>query len=121
VSCWRAAPNRRSIRQHDAPNLDPAPPEKGAGVNTLLITYDLSKPGQAYTKLIDHLKSYGTWWHHLESTWLVRTTEEPTEARNRLKPFLDENDKVLVLDVTGDRAAWRGLSQSATDWLHKHL
>lgn len=36
-----------------------------------LITYDLKKPGQDYSNVHDAIKSCGTWWHYLESTWLV--------------------------------------------------
>lgn len=90
-------------------------------MNTLLITYDLSKPGQEYTTLIDHLQSYPSWWHCLESTWLVRTSEGPSDACNRLKPFLDANDKAVVINVTSDPAAWLGLDQRCSDWLLTNL
>lgn len=44
-------------------------------MNTLLVGYDLNRPGQNYTELIEYLKSQVTWWHHLDSTWLVVTSK----------------------------------------------
>lgn len=35
-------------------------------MTSYLVTYDLSAPGQKYEKLIEHLKSYGTYSHFAE-------------------------------------------------------
>jgi hypothetical protein len=37
-------------------------------MNTLLVGYDLNKPGQDYAELKEYLKAQGTWWHALDST-----------------------------------------------------
>jgi hypothetical protein len=44
---------------------------------TMLVGYDLNKPAQDYPKLIEKLKNFSAWWHHLDSTWLVRTPFPP--------------------------------------------
>jgi hypothetical protein len=80
---------------------------------TLLVGYDLNKPGQSYGELHDALKSTGTWWHHLDSTWLVVTNQTPIQLRDRLTKLLDPNDELFVIDVTGDAGAWRGFSHKA--------
>ena len=90
-------------------------------MKTLLIGYDLNKTGQNYDDLIDAIKEMGAWWHYLDSTWLVRTEETHTTARNKLKQHLDNNDELLVVDVTGDAAAWAGFSESAGKWLKDNL
>ena len=90
-------------------------------MTTLLIEYDLSKPGQDYPGLIDYIKSTGTWANHLKSAWMVRTTMTPAELRDKLGTFLDSNDKLMVIDVTGDSAAWRGLPSSTTEWIQSYL
>jgi hypothetical protein len=90
-------------------------------VRTLLVGYDLNKPGQHYEPLIDKLKSYPTWWHYLDSTWLIRASLTPVQLRDALKPFLDSSDELLVIDVTGDPAAWRGFTSRAGAWIQKHL
>lgn len=88
---------------------------------TLLVGYDLLKPGKDYAKLIEKLKGYGGWWHNLDSTWLIRTTKTASQVRDELKSYIDTNDRVLVLDVTGDNWATFGFAKSANDWLQSHV
>jgi hypothetical protein len=64
-------------------------------VGTLLIGYDLDKPGQSYSPLYEAIKGLGSWWHYLDSTWLVSTSISASAARNRLRPHIDTNDKLL--------------------------
>ena len=90
-------------------------------MNTLLVGYDLNKPLQNYKDLIDKLKSFGTWWHHLDSTWLVRTSLTATQLRDQLKGLIDASDELLVLNVSGDAWASRGLADSANAWLRDNL
>jgi len=39
----------------------------------LLIGYDLKKPIQNYEVLFEAIRTYGTWWHHLDSAWMIET------------------------------------------------
>lgn len=89
-------------------------------MRTLLVGYDLNKPGQDYKGLIQALKST-SWWHHLDSTWLVRSEESPVALRDRLKKHLDSDDKLLVIDVTSQAAAWTGINKSGSDWIKNYL
>jgi hypothetical protein len=86
-------------------------------VATLLVGYDLNKPAQDYAGLIDRLKSYGSWWHHLDSTWLIKTASTPSEVRDELAALIDSDDELLVIDVTGDARAWRGFNAAGSEWL----
>lgn len=86
-------------------------------MRTILVTYDLNTPGQDYAKLHEYLKSLGAWWHHLDSTWLVKTTLTATGVRDGAATFLDVNDEILVVDVTNDPRAWRGFNASGSEWL----
>ncbi len=88
---------------------------------TLLVGYDLKKPGQDYDPLIDKLKSFGTWWHHLDSTWLIKTEHTPKAVRDVLKPLIDANDELLVIDVSGRAAAWMGFNQRGSEWIKDNL
>jgi hypothetical protein len=90
-------------------------------MRTLLVGYDLNKPGQNYADLIDALKSYALWWHHLDSTWLIRTNDTVSDVRDRLGALIDSSDELLVMDVTGTTWASKGLSEKANDWLHSYL
>lgn len=90
-------------------------------MNTLLVAYDLNKTGQNYDDLIDALKSYSKWWHYLDSTWLIRTSGSAVNVRDDLKKHIDSNDELLVINVTGDAAAWAGFSAKASQWMKDNL
>lgn len=86
---------------------------------TLLVAYDLNRPEADYPGLIDAIKKQGAWWHHLDSLWLVNTNLSPGEMRDVLKPFVDTNDELLVIDVTGRARSWRGFSERGGKWLRE--
>lgn len=82
----------------------------------LLIGYDLKKPIQNYEALFEAIKAYGTWWHHLDSTWLIETNSSPQEVLQNLQQHLDANDELLVIQVS--KSWWAaGFQQRAYDWL----
>jgi len=81
----------------------------------LLITYDLRRPGRNYKSLHEAIKSAGTWWHHLESTWLIETDASPNQWAEFLRPHMDANDNLLVIRVHKNYQGW--LPQQAWDWL----
>ena len=88
---------------------------------TLMVGCDLNKSGQNYDKLIDALKSnYDNWWHHLDSTWLIKTSKTCVEVRDDLKTLIDGNDELLVAELTGT-AAWTGFSDKGSTWLKNNL
>jgi hypothetical protein len=90
-------------------------------MNTLLVGYDLNKPGQDYSGLIEALKSHGTWWHHLDSTWLVKTAKTASKLRDELTELIDASDELLVINVSGDLWATAGLEKRANDWLQEQV
>lgn len=89
-------------------------------MTTYIVSYDLREPGRDYSSLYDALKSEITWWHHLESTWLVVSNKSAADLRNKLAATMDDNDKVLVVN-SGGYGAWKGIPESGSDWLKKHL
>jgi hypothetical protein len=88
---------------------------------TLVIGYDLNRPGQSYRPLIERIKNHGSWWHHLDSTWFVVTSLTPTQMRDDLRRYIDSSDELLVLNVTHDSWAGVGFEQRAYDWLNNNL
>ncbi len=84
---------------------------------TILIAYDLNGE-KSYEELIATIKNVGAWWHHLDSTWIVRADVTAKEVRDRLRPFLDTDDELLVVDVSGRARAWKGFNKRGSDWLH---
>lgn len=89
-------------------------------MQSYLITYDLMKPGQDYQKLFAAIKALGLWWHCLDSTWIVKHAGPASAIRDALQPFIDANDRLLVVKLSGE-AAWFGFSKECADWLRTNL
>ncbi len=90
-------------------------------MGALLITYDLNKPGQNYEALYDKIKGLGSsWWHYLDSTWIVDTHLSPADTREQLRAVLDASDSLLILNITNDASdGW--LEQDAWNWIKEHV
>ena len=73
-------------------------------LKTYLVSYDLDKPGQNYHPLIGRLEQLGA-AKVLYSEWLLKTASSASAIRDDLKRFVDGNDMVLVVALTGE-AAW---------------
>lgn len=94
-------------------------------MTTYLIGYDLNKEGVAYTTankaLCDAIQRlFVTWWHHLDSTWIVVTNLSASQIRDQLQPYLDADDELLVLK-SGGEGAWAGFNTSGSGWLKSNL
>lgn len=89
-------------------------------MTTFMVGYDLGKPGRDYEGLSDYLKSFGTYWHNLDSTWLIVTSETAISIRDAALAYLDSSDKLLVAKVSAP-GAWHGFGESGAAWLKKHL
>jgi len=85
----------------------------------LLVSYDLKVPGRDYAKLYETLKSAGGWWHYLESTWILSTTDSVVTWTDRIRTTMDENDIFIVVDITG-RTSNGWLPKKAWEWLDEH-
>ena len=70
-----------------------------------LITYDLRKPGRNYDDLYKLLDDT---WHAkrlVESVWLAELTGPAPTIRDLIRGLVDANDRLAVIEVTGD-ADW---------------
>jgi hypothetical protein len=85
-----------------------------------MVGYDLDKPGQDYKDLIAALKKYSSWWHCLDSTWLINTNDSTPTVRDNLRQYLDTNDKLLVATISAP-GAWYGFDESCSGWLLNNL
>lgn len=83
------------------------------------ISYDLNRPGQSYDALYQEIRSFGSTWHRLDSTWLVSTTLSANQMSERMKKHTDGNDRFLIIKVVNDYQGW--LAKDAWDWLHTHI
>jgi hypothetical protein len=85
---------------------------------TILIAYDVHPlRGEGYERLIAELRLLGTWWHHLETVWIVRSQHTIGAISSRLKSLIGPEDQLLVVDISGDTARWIGINQSGSKWL----
>lgn len=89
-------------------------------MDSILIAYDLNKQGQDYTTLIKEIKTLGKWWHCLDSTFIVKTNRSCVEIRDFLKKYIDSNDELLVVKLTGE-GAWTGFTKDCSVWLKDNL
>jgi hypothetical protein len=68
--------------------------------------------------LFEGIKNCGsTWWHHLDSTWLVTTDKSAKDVRDTLSDLVDKSDELLVIDVSARPRAWQGFNERGSRWL----
>jgi hypothetical protein len=80
-------------------------------MSAYLVSYDLDKPGQDYTDLIDAIKQIGG-VRTLYSEWFVATaTMSAKTIFEHLSAFVDANDRLLVVGLSGE-AWWNNLMTS---------
>ncbi len=89
-------------------------------MTSYLIGYDLNKTGQDYKDLIDKIKTLGTWWHCLDSTWIIKSNLTAVQIRDILRSHIDSNDELLVAKLSGE-AAWTGFDDQCSKWLKDNL
>ncbi len=80
-------------------------------MNKYLIVYDLERRGEDYEPLLNALRNLGA-LHVLYSKWVLRTNYTAIQLRNHLQQFIDANDLLLVVGLTGE-AAWTSLFVTA--------
>ncbi len=84
-----------------------------------LITYELNNKTKDYSGLYEAIKGYKTWWHYIDSTWLIKTTEPASNISNKLQPYIDQSlDNLLVVKIDpSDKQGW--LSKEAWEWVEE--
>lgn len=88
---------------------------------TYLISYDLNLPEQNYEDLHAAIKEIANgWWHHLDSTWIIKHPGSAATIRNILKSHTDKNDELLVVKLSNE-GAWQGFGEKGSNWLKQHL
>lgn len=83
--------------------------------NNLHISYDLNSPGQDYTKVIEAIKSLGSWAKIHKSFWYVNSNKTCTQAADIIWKTMDENDQLYVVDASNNSASFQNLSKEVTD------
>ena len=80
-----------------------------------LVTYDLNKVGQDYNNLYNAIKDIGSYYHCLDSTWLVETDLTSEQISSYLRQQIDYNDHILIIKVMKDYQGW--LPKDFWNWL----
>lgn len=83
------------------------------------VSYDLKKE-RDYSELFKKLEAYGNSIHPLESTWFIATEASASQIRDELKEAVDEDDKVIVIEVIKHWASYN-LGKQNTEWLRKNI
>ena len=86
---------------------------------TYCVSYDLNGTGQNYGALHEELKKSSSWWHYLDSTWLIYTSETADQLSKRLLKHTDQNDRILVIKVVNTYQGW--LTEEAWKWIREHV
>jgi len=87
----------------------------------LLITYDLNKT-KDYDRLIDAIQAIGPSLHLLKSAWVVVTTLSAARVGEYLEDYVDADDDVFIVEITGQPASWSdSFSEHDTIWLKQNL
>lgn len=74
-----------------------------------MITYDLNSPGQNYEDVIQAIKdaSTGIWCTSWKSSYLIQSDLTTANAVfEKIKPYIDKNDNILVIEVTDNKQGW---------------
>lgn len=90
-------------------------------MSVYLVSYDLKRPTQNYAGLYEELKKASGWWHYLDSTWLISSSETLGSWQKRIRAKVDENDAFIIIELSqgARRNGW--LPKRAWEWLRKHL
>jgi hypothetical protein len=76
-----------------------------------------------YAALYDTLVTAVDYCWPLESIWIIETPLKPSEVIKVLMDarILDDNDGVIVLEITGVGAFRRVINERTANWLDSHL
>lgn len=90
-----------------------------------VVSYDLRRELSAadYARLFDTLRSAVDFCKPLQSIWIIETPLAPSEVISILynAGVLDDNDGIIVLEITGVGSFRRVINQEVADWLNTHL
>ena len=85
----------------------------------LLVTYDLNSPGQKHAKVLDKIKSFGSWAMLSESSYAIGTSLTPQQVYNQFKTLLDTNDRIYIITLKQPCAGYG--SNKVNNWLDNNL
>ena len=64
-----------------------------------IITYNINKE-KDYTLFFNAIQNSGTWWHYIESTWIISTPNTAQTIYNKISPYINsETDFLLIIKI----------------------
>lgn len=91
-------------------------------MNKFLVTYDLvgtRETSADYERLIARIKKYSNWGRVQKSVWLIQTVDSAVIVRDELRSYMDDDDRLFVIEVTGTAAWHRVICEQ--EWLKNYL
>lgn len=74
--------------------------------NSLFIACELQRPDKSYDRIVAAIQSVGEPWTQVQFTlWYLNTKLSAGQIRDRIKPALDKNDQLVVIDATNNGLA----------------
>ena len=84
------------------------------------VSYDLRGVNRDYTPLFEALQTnVDSWWHFLESTWLISTNESALQVWERLRRTILRDDSLLIIEVRHNLNGW--LPPEAWQWIRANV
>lgn len=83
-----------------------------------LITYTLKTPNWNYSGFFAAIQSLGTWWHYLDSTWIIKNSiYTPQQMYAKVAPFISKKDHILIVEIVPNNKEGY-LPKDAWDWIN---
>ena len=76
------------------------------------VGYELADPGSR-SALIEEIETYETWWHCLDSTWIIASPKTARQVKDHLQQYIGLDDKLVVVEIAG-HAAWVGFDKECS-------
>ena len=84
-----------------------------------MISYDFGSPTNNREKVMEDIKSLGTWCKYLTTTFLVKTDGTKQEVTDICTRNLDNNDRMIIAPVSGKVSGW--LTDEQWAWIRENL
>ena len=89
-------------------------------MNLLLVTFALRNPLRDYDPFFVALRGNAQQWlHYIDSTFVVYTPYSPDELIQKLVPYFEPTDSVLIVPVTSPINGW--LPPEAWNWITERM
>ena len=90
-----------------------------------VVSYDLrdNESAEAYDRVFRALKTAADWCRPLFSFWIIETPRPPSQVIAGLRSVgaIDENDGIVVLEITGAGDFRRVIDSDVVAWLNTRI